>query len=134
MGYKFQFVTLAGFHSLNLSMIGLARGYRERGTAAYAELQQAEFAAEAAAHMRDASPARSACRVVRCSGDCHFGWTKAATKSPPSCNGGEGEREDHNTCSPRCWRIGSKSRSSCNRVWPFSMQWWRLSDQACCEP
>jgi isocitrate lyase len=47
MGYKFQFVTLAGFHSLNLSMFQLARGYRERGMAAYSELQQAEFAAEA---------------------------------------------------------------------------------------
>jgi isocitrate lyase len=47
MGYKFQFVTLAGFHSLNLSMFELARGYRERGMAAYSELQQAEFAAEA---------------------------------------------------------------------------------------
>ncbi|MBV8392491.1 MAG: isocitrate lyase/phosphoenolpyruvate mutase family protein, partial [Alphaproteobacteria bacterium] len=47
MGYRFQFVTLAGFHSLNLSMFRLARGYRERGMAAYSELQQAEFAAEA---------------------------------------------------------------------------------------
>ena len=47
MGYKFQFVTLAGFHSLNLAMFNLARGYRERGMAAYSELQQAEFASEA---------------------------------------------------------------------------------------
>ncbi len=47
MGYKFQFVTLAGFHSLNLAMFELASGYRERGMAAYAELQDAEFAAEA---------------------------------------------------------------------------------------
>src|SRR5437764_7879816 len=47
MGYRFQFVTLAGFHSLNLSMFNLARDYRERGMAAYCELQQAEFAAEA---------------------------------------------------------------------------------------
>ena len=47
MGYRFQFVTLAGFHSLNLSMFNLARGYKERGMAAYSELQQAEFAAEA---------------------------------------------------------------------------------------
>ena len=47
MGYRFQFVTLAGFHSLNLSMFNLARDYRERGMAAYSELQQAEFAAEA---------------------------------------------------------------------------------------
>ncbi len=46
MGYKFQFVTLAGFHSLNHSMFELARGYRDRGMAAYSELQQAEFASE----------------------------------------------------------------------------------------
>ncbi|UED74990.1 isocitrate lyase [Brevibacillus sp. DP1.3A] len=46
MGYKFQFVTLAGFHSLNYSMFELARGYRDRGMAAYSELQQAEFASE----------------------------------------------------------------------------------------
>jgi isocitrate lyase len=47
MGYKFQFVTLAGFHALNHSMFTLADGYRERGMAAYSELQQAEFASEA---------------------------------------------------------------------------------------
>ncbi|WP_027417536.1 isocitrate lyase [Aneurinibacillus terranovensis] len=46
MGYKFQFVTLAGFHALNYSMFDLALGYKERGMAAYSELQQAEFAAE----------------------------------------------------------------------------------------
>jgi isocitrate lyase len=46
MGYKFQFVTLAGFHALNMSMFDLARGYRERGMSAYSELQQREFAAE----------------------------------------------------------------------------------------
>jgi len=46
MGYKFQFVTLAGFHALNHGMFQLARGYRDRGMAAYTELQQAEFAAE----------------------------------------------------------------------------------------
>ena len=50
MGYKFQFVTLAGFHALNHSMFTLAAGYRERGMAAYAELQQAEFASEAAGY------------------------------------------------------------------------------------
>ena len=47
MGYKFQFVTLAGFHSLNHGMFELARGYKDRGMAAYSELQQAEFASEA---------------------------------------------------------------------------------------
>jgi isocitrate lyase len=46
MGYKFQFVTLAGFHSLNYSMFELARGYEKRGMGAYSELQQAEFDAE----------------------------------------------------------------------------------------
>jgi isocitrate lyase len=46
MGYKFQFVTLAGFHTLNYSMFKLAHGYRDRGMAAYSELQEAEFAAE----------------------------------------------------------------------------------------
>ncbi|EDP63979.1 isocitrate lyase [alpha proteobacterium BAL199] len=47
MGYKFQFVTLAGFHSLNHGMFELARDYKERGMAAYSELQNAEFASEA---------------------------------------------------------------------------------------
>jgi isocitrate lyase len=47
MGYKFQFVTLAGFHALNYSMFNLALGYREHGMSAYSDLQQAEFALEA---------------------------------------------------------------------------------------
>ncbi|HKL50323.1 MAG TPA: isocitrate lyase [Wenzhouxiangellaceae bacterium] len=46
MGYKFQFITLAGFHSLNYSMFELARGYKARQMEAYVELQEAEFAAE----------------------------------------------------------------------------------------
>lgn len=46
MGYKFQFVTLAGFHALNFGMFELARQYKDRGMAAYSELQQAEFGAE----------------------------------------------------------------------------------------
>ena len=58
MGYKFQFITLAGFHALNHSMFQLARGYKERQMAAYVELQEAEFAAEkdgytAARHQRE---------------------------------------------------------------------------------
>ena len=47
MGYKYQFVTLAGFHSLNHSMFELAQGYRDRGMAAYSELQNAEISSEA---------------------------------------------------------------------------------------
>ncbi|MBX5151842.1 isocitrate lyase [Rhizobium lentis] len=46
MGYKFQFITLAGFHQLNYGMYELARGYKQRQMSAYSELQQAEFAAE----------------------------------------------------------------------------------------
>jgi len=47
MGYRFQFVTLAGFHALNLSMFKLARGYQQKGLTAYAELQDAESDAKA---------------------------------------------------------------------------------------
>lgn len=50
MGYKFQFVTLAGFHALNYAMFRLAHGYKDRGMAAYSELQEAEFAAESAGY------------------------------------------------------------------------------------
>jgi isocitrate lyase len=52
LGYQFQFVTLAGFHALNLAVFDLARSYRERGMAAYAELQAAEFARQAEAGYR----------------------------------------------------------------------------------
>jgi isocitrate lyase len=47
MGYRFQFVTLAGFHSLNHAMFELARRYKDAGMSAYSDLQEAEFAAEA---------------------------------------------------------------------------------------
>ncbi|HET8947569.1 MAG TPA: isocitrate lyase [Candidatus Polarisedimenticolia bacterium] len=50
MGYKFQFVTLAGFHSLNHGMFELAQAYRDRGMQAYSDLQEREFAAEAAGY------------------------------------------------------------------------------------
>ena len=46
LGYKFQFITLAGFHALNFGMFELARDYKERGMPAYADLQTAEFSAE----------------------------------------------------------------------------------------
>ena len=46
MGYRFQFVTLAGFHSLNLSMFELAKAYSRRGMGAYAQMQEREFAAQ----------------------------------------------------------------------------------------
>src|SRR5438477_6219719 len=46
MGYKFQFVTLAGFHALNMSMFHLARGYAQAGMTAYSKLQQEEFSSQ----------------------------------------------------------------------------------------
>ena len=46
MGYRYQFITLAGFHAINYGMFELARGYRDRAMSAYVELQEAEFAAE----------------------------------------------------------------------------------------
>lgn len=50
MGYRFQFITLAGFHALNATMFELAKGYSERGMEAYVELQEAEFAMEKAGY------------------------------------------------------------------------------------
>ena len=44
MGYKFQFITLAGFHALNTAMFELATAYKNKGMAGYSELQQREFA------------------------------------------------------------------------------------------
>jgi isocitrate lyase len=46
MGYKFQFITLAGWHALNLSMFDLARAYKKDGMFAYSQLQEKEFANE----------------------------------------------------------------------------------------
>ena len=58
MGYKFQFITLAGFHALNYGMFDLAHGYARRGMSAFVELQEKEFAAadrgfEAVKHQRE---------------------------------------------------------------------------------
>jgi isocitrate lyase len=50
MGYRFQFITLAGFHALNATMFELAKGYAARGMSAYVELQEAEFAMEVAGY------------------------------------------------------------------------------------
>ncbi len=74
--YKFQFVTLAGFHALNYSMFKLAHGYRDRGMAAYSELQEAEFAAEADGYIGDQTPARSRHRILRRCRTCHRGRGK----------------------------------------------------------
>ena len=65
MGYKFQFVTLAGFHQLNYGMFDLASGYRDRGMGAYSELQAEEFDAEADGLHRDPPPARGRHRLFR---------------------------------------------------------------------
>ena len=50
MGYRFQFITLAGWHALNLSMFELASAYRENGMLGYSQLQQREFSQEGAGY------------------------------------------------------------------------------------
>jgi isocitrate lyase len=65
MGYKFQFITLAGFHSLNYHTFMLARGYKERQMAAYAELQAAEFEAEKRSRRASRPPRRWRTRPKR---------------------------------------------------------------------
>ena len=60
MGYRFQFVTLAGFHTLKHSMFDLANGYREQGMAAYSDLQEREFASEERGYTAMHTSARSA--------------------------------------------------------------------------
>ena len=64
MGYKLQFITLAGFHSLNYGMFDLAREYKQSGMTAYCKVQEAEFASEkdgyeAVKHQRSSAPATS---------------------------------------------------------------------------
>ena len=59
MGYKFQFVTLAGFHALNLSMFELAHGYQDSGMTAYSRLQEQEFARKRDTDTRPSSTSAS---------------------------------------------------------------------------
>ncbi len=91
MGYKFQFVTLAGFHSLNHGMFELARGYKERGMAAYSELQNAEFASEVNGY--------SATRHQREVGTGYFDAVSVAVKggasSTTALNGSTEEAQFH---------------------------------------
>ena len=65
LGYRYQFITLAGFHSLNAGMFELARGYAADGMPAYVELQEREFALEAARLHGDPPPARGRRRLLR---------------------------------------------------------------------
>ena len=60
LGYRFQFITLAGFHSLSLSMFELARGYRDEGMSAYVAVQEREFELEDRATRRPGTSGRSA--------------------------------------------------------------------------
>ncbi len=93
MGYKFQFITLAGFHQLNYGMFELARGYRDRQMAAYSELQEAEFAAEANGYTATKHRAKWA-RLFRCRvgrdhrrpvvDHCHEGIHRARSVPPGS--------------------------------------------------
>lgn len=86
MGYKFQFVTLAGFHALNHSMFELARKYKDEGMKAYSELQQAEFFSEEFGYSRDPTPTRSWNRLFRRSIPSHF-WRHFIDNSSCRING-----------------------------------------------
>jgi isocitrate lyase len=118
MGYKFQFVTLAGFHSLNLSMFDLARGYKAHGMAAYSQLQQAEFAAEAEGytatrHQREVGvgyfdTVASAASGGMSSTTAFSGSTEAAqfhdARRPPDMHQGDDEASAHN----HEWAVATK--------------------------
>ena len=65
MGYKFQFITLAGFHALNYSMFDLAHGYARSNMTAFVELQEREFAAAVAGLHRREAPARGRHQLLR---------------------------------------------------------------------
>src|SRR3546814_12342094 len=66
MGYKFQFITLAGFHALNYSMFNLAHGYARRQMSAFVELQEAEFAAADKGFTAVTQIGRAPCRERVC--------------------------------------------------------------------
>ena len=115
MGYRFQFVTLAGFHTLNHAMFTLARDYREHGMTAYAELQRAEFASEAAGytamwHQREVGvgyfdAVAMAISAGRSSTTALAGSTEAAqfrTARPPA----ERERYDDGLVHGHAWAVG----------------------------
>ena len=83
MGYKFQFVTLAGFHALNMSMFHLARGYAQSGMTAYSKLQQEEFAKNWAKPSSISAPATSTIAQV-VSGGRSTTTALAGSPKPPS--------------------------------------------------
>ncbi len=99
MGYKFQFITLAGFHALNHSMFHLARGYRDRQMEAYVELQQAEFDAEpegytATRHQREVGAGYfDAISNVVTGGLSSVGALAGSTEEAQFDEGGSGETE-----------------------------------------
>jgi isocitrate lyase len=95
MGYKFQFVTLAGFHQLNYGMFELARQYKDRGMAAYSELQQEEFAAEkdgytATRHQREVGTSYFDAVAMAVSGGQSSTTAMAGSTEHDQFHGGEG--------------------------------------------
>jgi isocitrate lyase len=102
MGYRFQFVTLAGFHSLNHSMFTLARGYKERGMAAYSELQQAEFASEgdgytATRHQREVGVGYFDAVATAISGGKSSTTALAGSTETEQFHDGHDEQDTHHT-------------------------------------
>ncbi|MCR6494930.1 isocitrate lyase [Thermomonas sp. S9] len=96
MGYKFQFITLAGFHSLNYGMFELAHGYARRQMSAFVELQEKEFAAARAASPRSGTSARSAPAISTPSPR-----PSRASTAPPSRSGAVRKKRSSTAIAPR---------------------------------
>ncbi len=93
MGYKFQFITLAGFHQLNFGMFELARGYKDRQMAAYSELQEANSPPRSTATPPPSTSAKSAPAI-----SMRYRWrSPAASPRPPPCM----NRPSTNSSAPR---------------------------------
>jgi isocitrate lyase len=109
MGYKFQFITLAGFHALNLSMFELARGYKESGMTAYSRLQEKEFSREkhygyaAAKHQRFVGTGYfDEVTQVIASGSSSTTALKGSTEEEQFMHNGFQEREKSGIGNPAC--------------------------------
>ena len=125
MGYKFQFITLAGFHSLNYSMFDLAHGYARNSMSAFVELQQAEFAAAEQGLHRGQAPARGRHRLLRRGDDDHPGRQSSTTALRDSTEDEQffESRDERHVCErvDRKWVVERRGREP-RRLFPCRMR------------
>src|SRR5690606_10735103 len=115
MGYKFQFITLAGFHSLNYSMFNLAKGYAESGMTAYVELQEDEFGAEPKGY--------TATRHQREVGTGYFDLISTAITPDASTTALAGSTEDAQVSAAHCAPAPRPRRPPAPLSWPGLVRW-----------